>query len=148
MTVPPDPNEQPLLTPGPVAFPLVPDHELVRLIGSGSSGQVWLARNAIGTYRAVKIVYRKQFRTTPLRTRVQRHPEIRAGLAHHDGHVNILHVGRNTRPAIFIYIMELADDANGGPAIDPERYVPKTLKSECSDAAGCRPRNASNSASR
>ena len=42
--------------------PSVPEHELIRIIGSGSSGQVWLARNALGTYRAVKIVQRQAFR--------------------------------------------------------------------------------------
>jgi hypothetical protein len=31
---------------------------LIRRIGQGSYGEVWLARNVMGTYRAVKIVYR------------------------------------------------------------------------------------------
>src|SRR6516164_2814726 len=37
--------------------PVIPDHELVRRIGRGSYGEVWLARNALGTWRAVKVVY-------------------------------------------------------------------------------------------
>src|SRR5881396_1056934 len=37
------------------------DHELIRRIGQGSYGEVWLARNVMGTYRAVKIVYRAAF---------------------------------------------------------------------------------------
>ena len=41
----------------PAAPPVVPDHELIRVIGGGGSGEVWLARNVLGTYRAVKIVY-------------------------------------------------------------------------------------------
>src|SRR5437667_2166495 len=41
--------------------PHIPDHQLLRRIGSGSYGEVWLARNALGTYRAVKIVHRKNF---------------------------------------------------------------------------------------
>ena len=41
--------------------PAVPDHELIRMIGRGSSGQVWLARNVLGTYRAVKIVSARAF---------------------------------------------------------------------------------------
>src|SRR6266511_4197226 len=44
-----------------VPLPTVPDHELLRCIGRGSYGEVWLARNVMGTYRAVKIVYRKNF---------------------------------------------------------------------------------------
>ena len=41
--------------------PEVPDHALLCLIGQGSFGEVWLARNAIGTLRAVKIVHRLRF---------------------------------------------------------------------------------------
>src|SRR5437667_1261903 len=41
--------------------PQIPDHQLLRCVGRGSYGEVWLARNVIGTYRAVKVVYRKSF---------------------------------------------------------------------------------------
>src|SRR5215831_6934809 len=41
--------------------PVVPDHELLKLIGRGAYGQVWLARNVMGSYRAVKVVYRSDF---------------------------------------------------------------------------------------
>src|SRR5439155_27214519 len=41
--------------------PTIPDHELIRRIGSGSYGEVWLARSVMGTFRAVKVVYRKTF---------------------------------------------------------------------------------------
>ena|SRR2546426_1099051 len=41
--------------------PKIPDHELLMPIGKGSYGEVWLARNVMGTYRAVKIVYRESF---------------------------------------------------------------------------------------
>src|SRR5260370_17215107 len=37
------------------------EHELLRRIGHGAYGEVWLARNALGTYRAGKAVYRKDF---------------------------------------------------------------------------------------
>jgi len=39
----------------------IPDHELLRRIGRGAYGEVWLARNQLGAYRAVKVVYRKDF---------------------------------------------------------------------------------------
>src|SRR5437870_2207568 len=41
--------------------PSVPDHELLCRIGGGSYGDVWLAKNAVGTLRAVKVVHRKNF---------------------------------------------------------------------------------------
>jgi len=45
----------------PLMPPVIPDHELIRRIGRGSYGEVWLARNALGTWRAVKIVHRAAF---------------------------------------------------------------------------------------
>src|SRR5919106_215973 len=41
--------------------PSIPDHELLRCIGRGSYGEVWLARNVMGVYRAMRIVYRDAF---------------------------------------------------------------------------------------
>ena len=46
---------------GQAVRPRVPDHELLRVVGRGSYGEVWLARNVMGSYRAVKVVYRCQF---------------------------------------------------------------------------------------
>ena len=40
---------------------VIPDHELLRPIGRGSYGEVWLARNVLGEYRAVKIIRRDTF---------------------------------------------------------------------------------------
>ncbi len=109
------------------APPVIPEHELVRLIGHGSSGQVWLARNALGTCRAVKIV---QKGALGLDQRFQREFE---GILKfepvsrlHDGLVDILQVGRGDT-GLFYYVMELADDVTSGQTIVPERYVPRTL---------------------
>jgi hypothetical protein len=33
--------------------PEIPDHELIRRVGSGSYGEVWLAKNVLGAYRAI-----------------------------------------------------------------------------------------------
>src|SRR5690242_16294024 len=62
MTDPPNPAwaEPVPVAPNPVSI-AVPDHELIRVIGSGSGGEVWLARNVLGTHRAVKIVYARAF---------------------------------------------------------------------------------------
>ncbi len=119
--------------------PPIPDHELIRQIGQGSYGEVWLARNVMGAYRAVKLVYRDRFESDRPFERefagIQRYEPISRSA---DGLVQILHVGRNPVAGSFYYVMELADDTNadtvhlvGGHqavALDPETYEPRTLR--------------------
>jgi TolB-like protein/cytochrome c-type biogenesis protein CcmH/NrfG len=111
--------------------PRIPDLELLRCIGQRSYGEVWLARNVLATYRAVKIVSRKAFRDEETFEReflgLQRFEPVSR---EHEGFVAILHVGRNRAGSFFHYVMELADDDSNGDQIDPDRYVPKTLSSE------------------
>ncbi len=88
--------------------PSVPDHELLRCVGRGAYGEVWLARSALGTYRAVKVVYRRSFQDDRPFDRefsgIQKFEPISRS---HPGLVNILQVGRH--PDYFYYVMELAD---------------------------------------
>lgn len=109
-------------------IPVIPDHEVLRLIGSGSGGQVWLARNALGTLRAVKTVRGQPFKhqrsfERELNGILKFEPISRS----HDGLVDILQVGRNETEGYFYYVMELADDIATGQNIIPENYLPKTL---------------------
>src|SRR5450755_3376081 len=113
----------------PADKPQIPDHEMLRVIGRGSYGEIWLARSLTGALRAVKIVYRETFETERAFNREfsgmsNFEPISRAD----DGFVDILHVGRTE--AFFYYIMELGDDRSSGQQIDVEHYVPKTLKTE------------------
>ena len=111
--------------------PSIPDHELLRPIGQGSYGQVWLARNIIGTYRAIKIVHRQSFRSErPFEREFAGIQKFEPISRSHSGFVAILHVGRNTEAACFYSIMELADDQVADQKIDPASYAPKTLASE------------------
>jgi serine/threonine protein kinase len=115
-------------TPTDDFFPVIPDHEVIRLIGSGSGGQVWLARTTLGTLRAVKTVRRQPFKhqrsfERELNGILKFEPISRL----HDGLVDILHVGRNESQDYFYYVMELADDMATGQNIRPETYLPKTL---------------------
>src|SRR5437870_2190978 len=91
---------------------VVPDHELIRQIGSGSYGEVWLAKNAVGTLRAVKIVHRRNFEREEHFERefkgLQRFEPISRS---HDGFVDVLQLGRNDPGGYFYYVMELADGA-------------------------------------
>jgi serine/threonine protein kinase len=111
--------------------PDIPDFELLRCIGRGSYGEVWLARNILGSYRAVKIVERKAFRDEEAFERefsgLRRFEPISR---EHDGFVAILHVGRNRAQGFFYYVMELADNDSKGGWTEPGAYVPKTLSNE------------------
>src|SRR6185369_6415413 len=89
---------------------IIPDHELIRQIGSGSYGEVWLAKNAVGTLRAAKIVHRRNFEHEEHFERefkgLQRFEPISRS---HEGFVDILQLGRNDTGGYFYYVMELAD---------------------------------------
>ncbi len=109
-------------------IPTVPDHELLRLIGAGSSGQVWLARNALGTYRAVKVIPAQAFsHRRPFEREFNGILKFEPVSRLHDGLVDILQVGHNEADGYFYYVMELADDDARGPHIHPPTYTPRTL---------------------
>src|SRR6266446_3327774 len=91
--------------------PQVPDHKMVRRIGGGSYGEVWLARSVMGTYRAVKIVYRDSFDTErPFLREFNTITKFEPISRSHESQVYILQVGKGE--GYFYYVMELADDAN------------------------------------
>jgi eukaryotic-like serine/threonine-protein kinase len=111
----------------------IPDYELVIEIARGSYGQVWLARNVLGTWRAVKIVQRSLFEDSRPYQRefngIRHYEAISRG---HDGLIDLLHVGRNEDEGYFYYVMELADDQVVGQRIQTADYTPRTLQSEMS----------------
>src|SRR5262245_2153350 len=94
------------------SLPVIPDHVLLRRIGQGAYGEVWLARNVMGTLRAVKVIWRGQFESARPFDRefagIQRYEPVSRSSG---GLVHVLHVGRNDTEGYFYYVMELADDA-------------------------------------
>lgn len=110
--------------------PQIPDHSLLRCIDQGSYGQVWLARNVVGTFRGVKVIFRSNFEDSRPYERefggIQKFEPISRT---HPGFVAILHIGRNDQKGYFYYVMELADDLSGGP-VDPNTYIARTLRNE------------------
>ena len=109
--------------------PQIPDHEVLRVIGRGAYGEIWLARSQTGALRAVKVVYRSTFESERAFNReFEGMSSIEPISRAHGGFVNILHVGRTE--TFFYSIMELADDCKHGENFDAGVYTPKTLKSE------------------
>jgi WD40 repeat protein len=111
--------------------PAIPNFTMLRRIGGGSYGEVWLARDVLGNYRAVKVVYRNQFfDERPFQREFEGIRRFEPVSRSHPSQVSLFHVGRNEAEGYFYYVLELADDQHTGQQIDPDRYEPKTLRSE------------------
>lgn len=111
--------------------PAIPDHQLLRLIARGSYGEVWLARNTLESFRAIKIVFEKTFRDQrPFERELAGVQRFEPVSRLHEGLMDVLQVGRNEEAGYFYCVMELADDASSGQVIHPDTYVPHTLARE------------------
>ena len=128
-----------------IAPPSIPDHQMIRKIGTGSYGDVWLARNVLGTYRAVKVVYRSRFDDErPYEREFSGIKKFEPISRSHEGLVDILQIGCDNTAQYFYYVMELADPVQddrqaplSGPvpepptvAFNPASYHPRTLASD------------------
>lgn len=109
----------------------VPDHTAISIIGHGSYGEVWLAKTALGKFRAVKIVYRDRFdEIAPFDREFAGICKFEPISRSHPSLVDVLHVGKPESGAFFYYIMELADDVRTASVIVPETYVPNSLSEQ------------------
>jgi serine/threonine protein kinase len=110
--------------------PNIPDHDVLRKIGGGAYGEVWMARGVTGAMRAVKVVWREDFDDERTFERefegiLKFEPISRD----HPALVNILHVGRSPDGVSFYYyVMELGDDVRTGQEINPIEYEARTLR--------------------
>lgn len=106
--------------------PSVPGHTVLRGIGAGSSGEVWLARSETGAWRAVKVVRRDRFEDERSFLRefeaVRRFERLSR---EHPGFIDILQTGWTDDGAGYFYVMELGDGDR--PGWTAENYAPRTL---------------------
>lgn len=108
--------------------PVVPDHQLLQCVGRGGYGEVWLARNVMGRFRAVKVVYRRNFtEDRPYEREFEGIRKFEPISRNHAGLMQILHVGRDDAAGYYFYVMETADDLHRGQEFTPEIYTPRTL---------------------
>ncbi|MBU6401528.1 MAG: protein kinase [Verrucomicrobia bacterium] len=109
----------------------VPEHRLLGRIGGGSYGEVLLASSLMGTFRAIKVVFRRSFEDeAPYRREFDGIRRFEPISRTHESLVDVLQVGQDPSGQYFYYIMELADDLERGSNIDPDCYRPRTLRAE------------------
>src|SRR5204862_6713463 len=88
--------------------PRIPDHEVLRCIGKGSYGEVWLSRSLTGSLRAIKVVRREDSELDRTFERefdaIRRFEPISRD---HPGLAHILQVVRNAAAGIYCYVVEL-----------------------------------------
>jgi serine/threonine protein kinase len=141
--------------------PPIPDYELLRRIGVGAYGKVWLARSsATGVLRAIKIVHRTNFKEDrPFQREFDGIKAFESASRSHPSQLELFHVGRNEAAGYFYYVMELADAVVPHEALDSEpsiswgnpaaaraqtsnlqldSYVPRTLRQDL-QMHGCLP---------
>lgn len=114
--------------------PAIPDFDMIRPIGRGGFGEVWLAANrTTGHLRAIKVIRLQHSGASSAAAReISSLTRLEANL--HCRHPNLLqihHVGK-TATHLF-YVMDPADDISGDAAsIDPA-YQPATLQTKLQD---------------
>lgn len=111
--------------------PQVSDFDLIRVIGEGGFGRVWLAiSQTTGRLRAVKVIpLHGPGGSNPAGREISSITRLEANLGRrHPNLLNIHHVGK-TAEHLF-YVMDLADDVGGGPGTADADYRPSSLQSQ------------------
>lgn len=127
----------PVSAPAPIAVPALllepipetPGYELIPPpFAEGSYGKVWLARNAAGAWRAVKVIYQAKFGEdlAPFEREFNGVQKYQAISQKHPGLLHVEFVSPKNA-GFFYYVMELGDSLVPGWESVPAQYKPRNL---------------------
>jgi CHASE2 domain-containing sensor protein len=100
--------------------------------GQGAYGRIWLAQNATGQWRAVKMIYLKNFNNDiiPYEREFNGISRYQPISDKHPGLLRI-HFVSEKLAGYFYYVMELGDPLEAGWEREPSTYKPRDLAGEC-----------------
>lgn len=127
----PDPKKTFILSFPEEKSPDAPDYELLQPpIGEGSFGKVWIVRNAIGQWQALKAVYQSKFGENrhPYESEFKGLQKYKPVSEKHPGLLRIDLVSKMKDEGYFYYVMELGDAQTAGWEKDPSSYKPRDLE--------------------
>jgi CHASE2 domain-containing sensor protein len=119
----------------------IPDYELVQPpFGEGAYGKVWLARNAVGQWQALKVVYAARFGgdSDPYDREFNGIKRYKPVSDKHPGLLRVDFVSTKKKEGFFYYVMELGDALAPGWEDKPSTYRPRDLSSVREQAEGRR----------
>jgi CHASE2 domain-containing sensor protein len=117
-------------------LPDTPDYELFDpAFGEGAYGKVWVVKNAIGQWQALKVVYLAKFdnNTDPFDREFNGISRYKPISDRHPGLLRVDFVSRK-RTGYFYYVMELGDAREAGWEKKPSSYRPRDLVSVASQS--------------
>jgi hypothetical protein len=137
------PSMSPAPEPPPVQMPLpdAPDYELFDPpFGHGAYGKVWLARNAIGQWQALKAVYLANFGSNagPYEREFSGIRRYKPISHKHPSLLRVDFISKKKSAGYFYYVMELGDSLKPGWEENPSAYIPRDLARVRTQAEGRR----------
>ena len=121
--------------------PDAPDFELFNPpVGQGAYGKVWIVRNAIGQWQALKAIYQSKFgdNTRPYEAEFNGLQKYKPVSEKHSGLLRIEMVSKMKNEDYFYYVMELGDAQVDGWEKNPPTYKPRDLDNMRKQAPGRR----------